>query len=110
MGYGGLISIGMVVALIWGATAIAKDAPTLYTPDRVQNARYNVEHFDWAKRTFEQLRSSDGKSHYYIGPVYGPADRLLDKSDDFVWMLMPTTKIARHVPVKFTASSQFLVE
>ncbi|MCC6424778.1 MAG: heparinase II/III family protein [Phycisphaerales bacterium] len=104
MGYGGLISIGMVVALIWGATAIAKDAPTLYTPDRVQNARYNVEHFDWAKRTFEQLRSSDGKSHYYIGPVYGPADRLLDKSDDFVWMLMPTTKIARHVPVKFKAS------
>lgn len=104
MGFEKAVLIGLAVALIWGATVLAKDAPTLYTPDRVKTARYNVEHFDWAKRTFEQLRSGDGKSHYYIGPVYGPADKLLEKSDDFVWMLMPTTRIARHVPVKFKAA------
>lgn len=93
------------IGLLMAAAGFAKDGPTFYTPERVKTARNNVTHYIWAKNRLALLRSgdNDGKSHYYIGPQFGPADKLTEKSDDFVWMLMPTTKIARHVPVQYKA-------
>ena len=79
-----------------GMTAMvsSKDGPTYYTPERVDTARENLARYDWAKAAFERIKTGDG-FRYYIGPDYGPAEAYAAQSDEFMWLLQPTTKIAR---------------
>ena len=86
------------------ASVSAKDGPTYYTPERVLNAQRNIEAYEWAKRTFATIKGGQG-FRYYIGPECGPADVYADKGDKFMWLLMPTTRIARHVPKAHKAHS-----
>ncbi|MDA0747628.1 MAG: heparinase II/III family protein [bacterium] len=74
-----------------------KTGPTYYTPERVASARENLDRYDWAKALFQRIREGDG-FRYYIGPKYGPADTYVEQSDDFMWMLQPTTRIGRVLP------------
>jgi len=83
-------------AIITGSptAASAKDGPTYYTPERIATARENLEHYDWARAAFERVKTGDG-FRYYIGPEFGPAEIYAEQSDEFMWLLQPTTKIAR---------------
>jgi oligo-alginate lyase len=76
--------------------AAAKDGPTYYTPERLAVARENLARYEWAQATFERLKAGDG-FRYYIGPEYGPAETYAEQSDEFMWLLQPTTKIARFI-------------
>lgn len=76
------------------AMASPKDGPTYYTPERIEAARDNLARYDWAKAAFERIKTGD-RLRYYIGPEYGPAATYAEQSDEFMWLLQPTTKIPR---------------
>jgi hypothetical protein len=80
-------------------SGFSKDGPTYYTPERVAIAKENLDRHDWAREELARIRKGD-TIRYYNSPEYGPADQLIEKPDDFLWMLMPTTRIARHVAGK----------
>jgi len=81
--------------ILTGTTALAgKQGPTYYTPERVAVGRQNLEEYAWAQDLFERIKEGDG-FWYYIGPEYGPAEIYAEQSDEFMWMLQPTTRIAR---------------
>ena len=85
------------ILLMSTITAQAKSGRTLYTDERIATARENVEDHEWARELVERMRRGDGY-RYYIGPEYGPADRYVEQTDDFMWLLQPTTEIGRVVP------------
>lgn len=68
---------------------------TYYTPERVAQARENVARFDWAKAVQARILDTGDKIEYYIGPTYTAARRYADQSDDFLWLLQPTTRLPR---------------
>ena len=76
------------------AAANGKQGPTYYTPERIAVGRQNLEKYAWARDLFERLETGDG-FRYYIGPEYGPAEIYAEQSDEFMWLLQPTTRIAR---------------
>ncbi|MBT6144931.1 MAG: hypothetical protein HOH74_05850, partial [Gemmatimonadetes bacterium] len=81
--------------IMWtAAMASPKDGPTYYTPERIEAARQNLARYDWAKDLFERIQTGDAL-RYYIGPEYGPAATYAEQSDEFMWMLQPTTTIPR---------------
>ncbi len=76
--------------------------PRYYTPERVAEARRNIERHDWAKRI--QTRILKGQSDtYYIGRDYAPAETYAAHSDEFIWLLQPTTRIPRVFPAEAAA-------
>ena len=84
------------------AMSEAKERPTYYTPQRMKIGRENLARYDWAKAEFDLILKGQG-FRYMTGYKYGPAAVYAEKSDEFMWMLQPTTRIARFVPRKFTA-------
>ena len=83
--------------------AATKSGPTYYTPERLAVARENMAVHDWARATFERLKAGDG-FRYYIGPEYGPAEIYAEQSDEFMWLLQPTTSISRFVDYESRAA------
>lgn len=75
----------------------AEDKAVYYTPEKIQAARDNVKKYDWAKKIEQRIFKGD-VSKYYTGPEYASVEKLLAKSDDFIWMFQPTTTIPRVFP------------
>lgn len=96
-----LILIG---GFILNTAAMAKDGPTYFTPQRIATAKHNIEKYQWAKKEWHQITKGMGFK-YYTGLPYGPADTYAENGDEFIWMLMPTTRIARHLEAKYKAQS-----
>jgi len=101
-----MIAIGGLIVMCTVASASAKSGvktgPTFYTPSRIKAARENLEKYDWAKVIQRRIMKGEG-FWYYIGPEYGPAETYVEQSDDFMWLLQPTTKIGRVVPLESKA-------
>ena len=76
--------------------AASKDGPTYYTAERVECGRQNVARHEWAKGTLQRIMKGD-RIRYYIGPKYTSAEQFAAQSDEFMWLLQPTTKLPRHV-------------
>ncbi len=66
-------------------SALAKTDSTIYTPQRVANARRNIERYDWAKK----IRDDAVRN----------ADRYANQSDDFLWELITPQSIPRGIEV-----------
>ena len=73
------------------------DEPVYYTPERVLAAKENIEKYEWAQGIAKRIFDGDIVK-YYIGADYASAKKLVSKSDDFIWMFQPTTKIPRVFP------------
>ena len=65
--------------------ASAKTASTIYTPERVANARRNIERYEWAKKMKERTVTE--------------ADRFAALSDDWLWNLPTPQSIPRGIHV-----------
>ena len=78
--------IVITIAIISLAASVsAKTGSTIYTPERVANARRNIERYDWAKK----LRDDAVKK----------ADRYVNQPDDFLWELITPQSIPRGIEV-----------
>ena len=80
-----------------GLRRSTKQGPTYYTPERVERARDHLKRHDWAKRAYDRVLTGD-EIRYFIGPRYGSASSYAEQSDEFMWMLQPTTAIGRVLP------------
>lgn len=80
-------------------TAVAaKTGPTYYTPERLGYGKENLaKERPFATAALRGIMKG-GPNDYYIGRDYGQAELCLQQTDDFIWMMQPTTKIPRKVP------------
>lgn len=92
-----LPAIILGILLMSAIDSPAKTGRTYYTDARIATARENAREYTWARKLVDRMRQGDGY-RYYIGPVYGPGDQLVEQTDDFMWLLQPTTEIGRVVP------------
>jgi hypothetical protein len=76
----------------------AKTSKTFYTPDRVAIANKNISKYDWAKAIFDRMKKGD-PIKYYFGTEYTSVESFASQTDEFIWLLQPTTKIDRLYPV-----------
>ena len=60
-------------------------------------AKANVARYDWARNEKKRILETGDPIRYYIGPTYTAADRFVVQSDEFIWLLQPTTTIPRVV-------------
>ena len=94
----------VLLTLSFFTAAVAKDEPTYYTPERIASARANIDRYDWAQRELGSIKRGDGFD-YYTGKPHGPANTYADIGDEFMWLLMPSTVIPRHVESRYKAQS-----
>jgi oligo-alginate lyase len=87
---GGLILMSLTAAF-------AKSGPTYYTPERIARGQQNLAHYEWGKATLRSMLAG-GSNDYYIGREYGSATDCLAQTDDFIWLMQPTTKLPRVPP------------
>jgi len=78
------------------ASRSGKTCRTYYTDERIAVARENVRRYEWARELLDRIMKGD-TIRYYIGPKYVSAEQFAAQSDEFMWLLQPTTKIPRHV-------------
>jgi len=69
---GGLLSMSFVAA---------KTGPTYYTPERIAIGKQNAER-DWGQGILRAIQAGE----------------CIAQTDDFIWMMQPTTKIPRVLP------------
>jgi len=80
------LTVAVVLAVVVvGAGASAKTGSTIYTPERVANARRNIQRYDWAKKQ----RDSTVKA----------ADAYAKQTDDWLWNLVTPQSIPRGTQV-----------
>ncbi len=73
----------------------AKSEPTYYTPERVARGRANLAAgHEWSRDLRRRMMAGDANM-YYIGRTYGSAADCIAQSDDFIWLMQPTTLIPR---------------
>jgi len=77
------------------AVAFAKTGRTYYTPERIAAAKDNISRFEWAQRVRDRIIKTGEPIRYYVGPLYTAADVFAEQSDEFIWLLQPTTTIPR---------------
>lgn len=75
--------------------ATAKTGRTYYTEERISIAKENIERYEWARATLKRILETGDSIRYYIGPIYTSANTFAAQSDDFIWLLQPTTEIDR---------------
>ena len=80
-----IISVAIVALSV---SVSAKTGSTIYTPQRVANARRNIERYDWASKIKDSAVAS--------------ADRYANQPDDFLWELITTQSIPRGIEVNMT--------
>ena len=68
-----------------------------YTPERIAAARKNVTAYTWGREVMKRIINGD-PAKYYVGHTYVSARDYAAQSDDFIWMLLPTTRIPRIIP------------
>ena len=73
-----------------------KTERTFYTDERIASARENIKQYKWAQDLLKRIMTGD-TIRYYIGPDYASAEQFSAQSDEFMWLLQPTTKLKRHV-------------
>jgi hypothetical protein len=61
----------------------------------VTTARENVEKYEWAAGQQARIIEHGDRIRYYIGPLYVSARTFAAQSDEFLWLLQPTTEIPR---------------
>ena len=83
------ISLSLIGIMTLCIPASTKTGSTIYTPQRVANARHNIERYDWAK----QMKESAVKE----------AERFMAQPDDWLWNLPTPQSIPRgtQVSIKF---------
>lgn len=86
---------GLLMAALTAASA--KDKPTYYTPERIAIGQANMANQPWGKSTLDRIMKGDA-NNYYIGRDYGEAAECIKQTDDFIWLMQPTTKIPRVPP------------
>ena len=74
-----------------------KSGRTYYTDERIAVGKENVKRYKWAQKLFNRIMKGD-RIQYYIGPKYAGAEKFAAQSDEFLWLLQPTTKIPRKIP------------
>ena len=74
-----------IVTVALCTSALAKTGSSIYTPERVANARRNIERYDWAKK----IRDNAVRN----------ADRYAGQSDDFLWNLVTPQSIPRGIEI-----------
>ncbi len=85
-----------VVLLLIGAVnlAMAKSGRTYYTPERIAAAKQNIEEHEWAAKQLNLIMNAapqqGGLATTYVG-----ADRVVGKSDEEVFAMMPDITIPR---------------
>ena len=84
-----------LVLLSLCAVVYAKTGRTYYTDERVATAQENVARYDWARNTQKRIVETGDEIRYYIGPLYTSAEAFAAQSDEFLWLLQPTTEIDR---------------
>ena len=91
-----LRTLVIIFALVGLRTAAsAKSGRTYFTPERIAIAKSNVDRYEWAQQEQRRIFETGDAIRYYIGPIYTSADTFVKQSDDFIWMLQPTTAIPR---------------
>ena len=78
------------------SVSVAKTGPTYYTPERVAIGKQNAERA-WGQGILRAIQAGEPNT-YYIGRQYGSAADCIAQTDDFIWMMQPTTKIPRVLP------------
>jgi len=86
-----------IICAVWAVTMNmnAKNMPTFYTPERVAIGRENAASYEWGRKERGRIIEKGDKIRYYIGPIYTAADTYVTQSDDFLWLLQPTTELPR---------------
>ena len=74
-----------------------KSARTYYTDERIAAAKENLKRYDWARADLQSILKGQAIT-YYIGPTYAGAEKFGVLDDEQLWLLMPTTTIARRIP------------
>lgn len=91
-------AFAVLLLTVFAGMAFAKSGPTYYTPERLAAARENLARYEWARKVRTRIFETGDQIRYYIGPTYTSADKFAAQSDDFIWLLQPTTKIPRVAP------------
>lgn len=85
--------IGLLV--MSSASAFAKSGRTYYTDERIAVGRENVATYEWAKALRKRILETGDEIKYYIGTTYTAANKFVKQSDEFLWLLQPSTEIPR---------------
>ena len=85
----------LMALAILSSSAHGESRRTYYTDERVAAARENVATYDWAGKQLARIVEHGDAIRYYIGPTYTSAKTFAAQTDEFMWLLQPTTKIPR---------------
>ena len=79
---------------------------TYFTPERIANAKRNVELCAWAQAELQSIMEAwpTGESRDYTGAKYVGAARMVQKTDDEIFALVPAITIPRKWSVDPTAT------
>ena len=91
-----LIALSLLGGIILAPSPVAhaKSSQTFYTPARIAVGRENVKRHDWAKAQFARIMNGEPQT-YIIGREYVSAKEYAAQSDEFMWLLQPTTRLPR---------------
>jgi len=84
-----------VAALRAERRALRKRSRTYFTPERIAAARENIQRYGWAQEIYRKIMEGERISYY--GGSYTSAREFVEQSDEFMWLLQPTSKLPRHV-------------
>lgn len=95
---------GMVLGALAFAAApgATKQGRTYYTPERIAGGQENVARYAWAQRILERIHKGDPYT-YVIGREYIAAPEYAALDDERIWLLQPTTRLPRVLPVETQA-------
>jgi len=91
----------MALGLLAAGLAHGKTGRTYYTDERVAVGRENAAQYEWAQAIRTRILETGDTIKYYVGPTYTAANDFAAQSDDFIWLLQPTTAIPRTYDVSF---------
>lgn len=78
-----------------GRPRSSKTGRTYYTDERIATGKQNASRYPWGREVRRRIFETGDSVRYYIGPQYTPADLYAAQTDEFLWLLQPTTKIPR---------------
>jgi len=84
----------VLILLSTVSLAMAKTERTFYTPARIAQAQENLQRFEWARNELQRIME-DSVSTAPLGGDYVGAARMVEKSDDELFAMMPSITIPR---------------
>ena len=87
----------MAVLFLLGAVSLAmgKTERSYFTAERVAAAKYNIEHYDWAKAELQTILEAAPAQHDMLGNNYVGANKFVNKTDDELSAIPPPIAIPR---------------